>query len=373
MIKHRTGEGWLPWIARLAVMGPILVGAVPARADSWDHAPEGGPQTDADVVAPNPWRWDAFGATSDRSGFTTDGTALRAARAPGDHLSLLRTTGLTPAPSALLITFNITLSGAKSRTTTAQVFRVGAGFSPSTGDESDAVTFARLGLNTTGSGSGFQLRDLVTGTNSRTFSGTQAVTWVLNRSGGPLSYPAPDGSTRSIADGRMDAWVGRNPVFDGALATSPGASLSGFKWLWTGAAGVTTLDHLDVAAFPSGDAESPDAAPLAGAAAGAGANGAAEALAAGSTLELYRPTPNPFDRTMHFAYAVPKGGARVAIGVYDVAGRRVWSLAPATRSGATEIRWDGTRDDGGRTRPGVYLLRVRAGDAAYTRRVVHLE
>jgi len=82
--------------------------------------------------------------------------------------------------------------------------------------------------------------------------------------------------------------------------------------------------------------------------------------------------PNPFRAATSVALTLP-GPTLVAAEVYDLAGRRVWTLPPATLSGATQIRWDGTRDDGGRTRPGVYLLRVRAGGAAFTRRVVHLE
>jgi flagellar hook assembly protein FlgD len=82
--------------------------------------------------------------------------------------------------------------------------------------------------------------------------------------------------------------------------------------------------------------------------------------------------PNPF-RTATSVPLTLSAPTRVAAEVYDLAGRRVWTLPAATLSGATQIRWDGTRDDGGRTRPGVYLMRVRAGSAAFTRRVVRLE
>jgi flagellar hook assembly protein FlgD len=63
----------------------------------------------------------------------------------------------------------------------------------------------------------------------------------------------------------------------------------------------------------------------------------------------------------------------VSAEVYDLAGRRVRTLAPALLSGAAEIRWDGARDDGAPARPGVYLVRVRTGGAEFTRRVIRLE
>jgi flagellar hook assembly protein FlgD len=63
----------------------------------------------------------------------------------------------------------------------------------------------------------------------------------------------------------------------------------------------------------------------------------------------------------------------VSAEVYDLAGRRVRTLAPALLTGAAEIRWDGARDDGAPARPGVYLVRVRAGGAEFTRRVVRLD
>jgi acid phosphatase len=82
--------------------------------------------------------------------------------------------------------------------------------------------------------------------------------------------------------------------------------------------------------------------------------------------------PNPF----RAATSVPltlSAPTTVSAEVYDLAGRRVKTLAPALLSGAAEIRWDGTRDDGGPARPGVYLVRVRTGGAEFARRVVRLE
>jgi parallel beta-helix repeat protein len=81
--------------------------------------------------------------------------------------------------------------------------------------------------------------------------------------------------------------------------------------------------------------------------------------------------PNPFHASTSVSLTLPSP-TTVSAEVYDLAGRRVKTLATAQLSGVSEIHWDGSRDDGGPAHPGVYLVRVRAGGAQFTRRVVRL-
>jgi hypothetical protein len=90
----------------------------------------------------------------------------------------------------------------------------------------------------------------------------------------------------------------------------------------------------------------------------------------GASVGLGR--PNPFRTSTSVALTLPSPTV-VSAEVYDLFGRRVKTVGPATLSGAAEIRWDGSRDDGGPARPGVYLVRVRTGGSEFTRRVVRLE
>ena len=106
-----------------------------------------------------------------------------------------------------------------------------------------------------------------------------------------------------------------------------------------------------------------------------GAMTADEARPAPATneLALYRPTPNPFEHTVRFAYAVARNDERVEIGMYDVAGRRVRTLATGAQSaGRYEVSWDGRADDGVRTQAGVYFLRSAVGSNSQVVRVVYL-
>jgi hypothetical protein len=91
-------------------------------------------------------------------------------------------------------------------------------------------------------------------------------------------------------------------------------------------------------------------------------------------LELYRPVPNPFSYGMRMAYAVASAGERVSIGVYDLAGRLVRTLADDVQSpGRHLVTWDGRDEQGTRMRAGVYFVHARIGDHARQVRVTFLK
>jgi hypothetical protein len=85
--------------------------------------------------------------------------------------------------------------------------------------------------------------------------------------------------------------------------------------------------------------------------------------AVATPIELYRATPNPFANTTTIAYAVNQAaGADVSIGIYDVAGRLVRTLASGYQSaGRYEVSWNGRSDDGAGVARGVYFLRAYVG------------
>jgi len=56
--------------------------------------------------------------------------------------------------------------------------------------------------------------------------------------------------------------------------------------------------------------------------------------------------------------------------VLDVAGRLVHREDIRAGAGTRELTWDGRTSSGGRARPGLYLIRVRAGSAQRSTRVV---
>ncbi|RPJ40787.1 MAG: T9SS C-terminal target domain-containing protein, partial [Candidatus Latescibacterota bacterium] len=83
---------------------------------------------------------------------------------------------------------------------------------------------------------------------------------------------------------------------------------------------------------------------------------------------LGAPSPNPFRVETRVRFAVPAREESARLAVYDIAGRRVRSLASG--GAGREATWDG-RDESGRVVPsGIYLFRLEAGGEVLTRKVV---
>ena len=93
----------------------------------------------------------------------------------------------------------------------------------------------------------------------------------------------------------------------------------------------------------------------------------------GDVALLNKVVPNPFSATTSFAFQVPEGSTAVEVGVYNVAGRLVKSLAAGTMAaGRQTVTWDGTDGSGIRMAPGVYFLKAVVGGKAETHRVIYL-
>lgn len=361
MGMRHTRAGTLLAIALVLCAAPTFAETLLVEApDASSSGPEGSP-----FQGP----WESFGSSPGRATLVTTSHSVRIDRASGDAVSLSKTRDFEPAPQTLRLTFDVSLAAIRSRALAAQVFRVGASFTLANTDEADARTYARLGLNTTG-GAGFQLRDMVTGKNSPTMAGNQAITWALNHSGSALSYAAPNGTREALASDRMDVWVGRDKVFDDIAVTTPGVPMTDLKWYWgASAGGTTTFANVAVTAL-DGSEPLPDAVPPSLLPA---ANVTSPSSPVEPELELYRPVPNPFQRTTRFAYAVSGTAEHVDIGVFDIAGRRVRGLVNGLqRAGRYQVAWDGLADDGIKATNGVYFLRASIGGTSRVVRVVHL-
>jgi flagellar hook assembly protein FlgD len=63
----------------------------------------------------------------------------------------------------------------------------------------------------------------------------------------------------------------------------------------------------------------------------------------------------------------------VSLDVYDLSGRKIVSLASGRRSeGFHTVVWDGRSASGERVSSGVYLYRLKAGDAALNRKMLFM-
>jgi hypothetical protein len=82
--------------------------------------------------------------------------------------------------------------------------------------------------------------------------------------------------------------------------------------------------------------------------------------------------PNPFNPATRIGYFLPSAGV-VSVEIFDLTGRRVAVLAngPET-AGSHSVWWYARRDDGTGVAAGAYIVRLRAGGSAVSRRVLYV-
>ncbi len=85
--------------------------------------------------------------------------------------------------------------------------------------------------------------------------------------------------------------------------------------------------------------------------------------------------PNPFHGAMRLTFSVSEAtGSEVDVSVFDVAGRRMATLARGHFDpGSHVVQWDGRGVDGARARAGMYFVRGRIGQADVATSVMKIE
>ncbi|TET21483.1 MAG: T9SS type A sorting domain-containing protein [Candidatus Stahlbacteria bacterium] len=97
-----------------------------------------------------------------------------------------------------------------------------------------------------------------------------------------------------------------------------------------------------------------------------------ELPALGFKLDLKEPAPNPFKLSTDIYYSLAHSGL-VNLKVYDVSGRPVKTLSSGIKaSGYYAITWDGRDDLGRAVAPGVYFIRMQAGNHTATRKLIRV-
>jgi hypothetical protein len=87
-------------------------------------------------------------------------------------------------------------------------------------------------------------------------------------------------------------------------------------------------------------------------------------------LMLGTPRPNPFARNTQLRLGLPQS-ANVRVEVFDLAGRRVATLADGRMSaGWHNVQWGGADRSGGKVAAGIYLCRIVAGRERAERKMV---
>jgi len=95
--------------------------------------------------------------------------------------------------------------------------------------------------------------------------------------------------------------------------------------------------------------------------------------AAPAALEFAVPVPNPTSARAHVAWAVPAdmAGSNLDVSIYDLAGRRVATLASGqAEPGRFSADWDLRTDAGSRAGGGLYFVRLRVGATLRSHKLV---
>jgi hypothetical protein len=93
----------------------------------------------------------------------------------------------------------------------------------------------------------------------------------------------------------------------------------------------------------------------------------------GRGLALHPAHPNPFGRETTIVFDLPMS-AETSVAVYSVTGRRLRTLMEREIDpGSYFIAWDGRDESGRSVAPGIYLMRVEAGESHITRKVVRID
>jgi hypothetical protein len=155
-----------------------------------------------------------------------------------------------------------------------------------------------------------------------------------------------------------------------------------FVWDWSVESSPVLLgEHTDIDFYPNDLAASQDAVYVADmggglrvlpAHAATTATAATAVPATASPRALGAAWPNPFAAETSVPLALARE-MRAELGVYDVAGRRVRTLASGRMgAGSHVLRWDGRAEDGRRVAAGVYLLRLAVDSRRETGKLVVL-
>ncbi|REJ81428.1 MAG: HYR domain-containing protein, partial [Bacteroidetes bacterium] len=189
---------------------------------------------------PNVGQFNAIASTGPQVTVAISGGALvytRTANSAAGQFS--RSTDFSPIPQTLRYQFDLGVSGNNTALAALQ-FKVGAGFGITNSPESNATTYGRFGVDF-GSAGQFRLRDLVANTTSSYFSGTQTITWCMNNSGQSQTYVGPNGSDESIANDKMDIWVGNTLAFNDINVLSPNLNMTDLKFYFGQGMGTVTM------------------------------------------------------------------------------------------------------------------------------------
>ena len=195
-------------------------------------------------ATPTASQFNAISTSGAGTVISINGSKLQFART-GNAGACTRTTDLALVNSVLGFYAKINLTGNSIAVTNGATFQFGSGFGTGNSAEANASVFARFGVNQTTTNGSFSFRDIAGSASSANFSGEQTIYVVMNKSASTYSYTGPDNAISTVATNKIDFWVGNTIVFNEMSATTSTVTPTDFKFVFSGAASVITLDDME--------------------------------------------------------------------------------------------------------------------------------
>ncbi|SFE81501.1 beta strand repeat-containing protein [Thermoflexibacter ruber] len=181
-------------------------------------------------TTPNNTQFTSINATTG-STVSIVGERLEFARTSGGEGWFSRSVSFSTVPTTLMVQFNMEAMTTGGTQTTACLVKVGDGLNDiGTPLDANTTIFARFGINFTATAGQFSLRNIDAGMNSGNFTGKQTITFVMNKSGANLTYVAPTGTNRTLANNAYDVYIGTTLFINAAAALTPTVDLANFKF-----------------------------------------------------------------------------------------------------------------------------------------------
>tara|TARA_R110002051_G_scaffold95649_1_gene165593 strand:- start:22298 stop:25669 length:3372 start_codon:yes stop_codon:yes gene_type:complete len=183
------------------------------------------------------------------SNFSTSITngALRFNRTGIGTMYAYKNISFTKRPEFVQLKFDFEATNHELNKNNVFAIFIGSSFSSSAAGSTSNYA-SRFGISTKGNQGEFRITsiDNIGGSvSSGTFSGKQTITFIVNSKGSNQTYTAPNGSTETVASGKMDVWIGNvKGINDFSLKNidSPKGDITGFKIQATSSTGTGTFD-----------------------------------------------------------------------------------------------------------------------------------
>lgn len=202
--------------------------------------------------------------------------------------------------------------------------------------------------------------DLITTVEDESLvDGIYTATWTMSGLFNGIPYSAKGMSILKFRDWSTQAYYSRDYYTEGdIMATIPGLNeaIGGFRTYYRCAVDPTF-------ACPVGNPAALTAAP-----------DKSDAPPSAAAFSLQQNAPNPFNPTTQIAFAVPDGGARVSLRIYDLTGRLVRTLVDGNEpAGTRSVTWSGENDQGQPVPSGTYFYRLTAPSFSEQKKMVLLK